>query len=112
MLQSVINPVLGRRRGLKAALSGVNGYTGAGEIFYAVSLLGAESIAIRLRGIAGRKAEIFSDEKVIVTVPVENGRAGKRFTVKGGALPDFEAGANVEVRQNGHVILSGVFSRG
>lgn len=110
MLHSLINPLLGRRRGLKAALNGVNGFTGGGEIIFGVTLSGENLIAVRLRGVAGRKADIFSGDTLVATVPLNNGRAGKRFTLENSALPELDEGAKIEVRQNGDVILSGVFS--
>lgn len=111
MLRSFLKQLQGYRHGLRAPLNGVNGFTGGGEIIYAVSINGQSSITVRLRGVAGREAEIFSGDTLIAITPIKNGRASKRIASDEGAvLPEFSEGAFIEVRQNGHVILSGAFA--
>ena len=101
------------RSGYKAALIGVSGFTGRGMIGLYQGKNGTKSLSVVLRGIAGRSAEIHVDGSHAATIAIKNGRAVGRFSsAKGHTLPDFHDGTNIEIRQNGDVVLTGVLSRG
>lgn len=112
MLDALLKLLPGIRAGLEAKLSGVNGYTGRGEIEFAARKNGARKLGIELRGVAGREAEFCADDQFTATVSLKNGRADQTFsTNRGDDVPELKEGAHVEVRQNGQTILQGVLAR-
>lgn len=112
MLDALLKMVPGLRADLEAKLSGVNGYTGRGEIEFATTRNGARKLGIELRGVAGREAEFCAEETFTATVPLKNGRADQTLsTSRGHEVPELKEGAHVEIRQNGQTILQGVLAR-
>lgn len=111
MIESLLRILPRKSVDLEAKLTGVNGYTGRGEIEFAIWHNGVRELDIELRGIAGRTADIYAGESHIATVNLEKGKVDYTFsTRKGDAVPVFAAQTLIEVRQNGDVILSGVFA--
>lgn len=97
-----------RRAGLDARLTGVNGFTGRGEIAFTEWRSGEKTLDIALRGIAGKSAAIYAGDRHVADIAVVNGRAAAVLnTRKGDALPDLTPQIRLDVRQNGDVILSG-----
>jgi hypothetical protein len=109
MLHTLVKVIPIRRASLKAPLSGVNGFTGRGAIWFSAWLGGRKVISINLRGVAGRRAELYADDHLISNVKIRNGSARVKITLPGN---DFAAsmseGAVIEIRQNNDAILGGV----
>jgi len=100
-----------RRTTLETALQGVDGYTGRGEIEFAIPRKGGRQLGIELRGVAGRAADLYANDAHIAAIDLDNGRADKFFdSRKGDPVPALIDGTPVEIRQNGHVILKGVLT--
>jgi len=94
---------------LEARLTGVNGFTGRGAVGFSVWRDGARVLGVGLRGLAGRVAEIYVDGSQACVVELANGRADRRFaTRRGDAVPEMTEGAQVDIRQNGDIVLEGV----
>ena len=94
---------------LEAKLSGVNGYTGYGEIELTFWHSGTREMEVELRGVAGRQAEIHLNGSQAVTVDLSNGRVDKYFDTRNGDnVPELTIGDRVQVRQNGDIILEGI----
>ena len=93
-------------------LVGVNGFTGRGAVGYSVNKNGAKKLSVQLHGLAGREAELFVDNLPAVNVAITNGHASMTFASDSGdTLPDCAEGAQIDVRQNDEIILSGVLTR-
>lgn len=112
-LKQFLQGWLPRKRGtVDAALRGVNGFTGRGEIEFTLGENGDRKLSVGLRGVAGRSAEVFADGALAATVNLDDGRADRLFdTRRGDAVPALTAGARIDIRQNGDVILEGVLTR-
>ena len=109
MFKKLRNALPNRVANLKAKLSGVNGYTGRGKLEFTAWRNGTKSIAVNLRGVAGRFAEIQFNDKSVLTVNFDKGRLAKKFnTRKGHDIPDLSEGAQISIIQNGVIILEGV----
>lgn len=112
MLHKLAKALPLRRVILKAPLSGVNGFTGRGDIRFTARQGGRKIIVVSLRGVGGRKAEIFANDDPIANVKIQNGRARARIK-----LPDNDVtsslteGASIEIRQNNDLILGGVLAQ-
>ncbi|MEM9495563.1 MAG: hypothetical protein AAGA09_06130 [Pseudomonadota bacterium] len=107
---SALGRVLTRRTSsFDARLQGVGGYTGRGDIKVAARSDGDIKLNVALRGVAGRKAELFLGGDLIARVKVDNGRAARIVRKQVEAeTHSFQEGARIEVRQNGDAILEGV----
>ena len=91
---------------------GVNGFTGYGNIEYAIWADGEKSLNIALKGIAGRKAEIYADDIYIATVAVKDGRSKEKLrTKKGATIEPINVDAQIFVLQNDEPILTGRFAK-
>jgi len=94
---------------LEAKLQGVEGFTGRGEVEFTAWNSGAREMEVELRGVAGRSAEVYVDNALVLTVSFDKGRLDQTFsTRKGHDIPDLVEGARIEIRQNGEIILEGV----
>lgn len=94
----------------ESSLRGVNGFTGRGDIAFAVWPNGKRQLNVELRGVAGRVAEVYADGALAATIDLDEGRAGKSFNTKrGDDVPYLTKDASIDVRQNGQVILEGAF---
>jgi len=101
-----------RKSRLKAELAGVNGFTGRGKVVVHLDQNGAHTFTVQLSGVAGRNAQIFSNDQCVASIPIDKGRAGKHYRAKKEqASPAFTDGKQIEIRQNGDVILSGQLLR-
>lgn len=114
MFDNILGLIPSLRSRFKATLTGVSGFTGRGMVGLTQKKNGTtKRLAVALRGIAGRTAEIIIDGHLAATIAVKDGRAGKCFnSAKGHSLPDFHEGSQIEIRQNGDVVLTGVLTRG
>lgn len=92
--------------GEKTKLQGVNGYTGRGEFEHYIWKNGARRVDIRLRGVAGKTAEIYFDGAKVTDITVKDGVADDSFELPSLTNEESSSGA-IEVRQNNHAILSG-----
>lgn len=93
---------------LEANLTGVNGYTGRGEIEYSAWKNGARRMEVELKGVAGQTADIYVDGTLAKTVPLRNGAVDHTFdSSRGDDVPALCEGARIEIRQNGDLILEG-----
>ena len=102
MIEALLNMLPPMRADLAATLTGVNGFTGRGEVEFSSRRTGVRSREVELNGVAGREARLTFD----------NGRASQMFaTDKGDNIPRLYYGANIEIRQNGEAILKGVLKR-
>lgn len=111
MLQSILRMLPPLRDALAVKLTGVSGFTGRGSIHYTATENGGV-LTVSLNGIAGRRAEIFADDKLAASIAITNGRASATFSsTKGDKLPALEEGAHIDIRQNGDIVLSGVLTR-
>lgn len=111
MFDLLLDFVTQKRTFLESNLRGVNGYTGRGDITFAVWPNGKRKLDIALRGVAGRVAEIYANDALAATVDLDAGRAGRTFdTRRGDPVPYLTQDARLDVRQNGQVILEGVFN--
>ncbi len=109
MFRKLRNALPHRIANLEAKLAGVNGYTGRGSLEFTAWRNGVKTIALDIRGIAGRDAEIHIDEKSVLSVNFDKGRLAQKFnTRKGHDVPDLSEGAQVSISQNGVIILEGV----
>lgn len=96
------------RAGLDAKLSGVNGFTGRGEIVFTEGRSGDKRLGVALRGVAGKSAAIYAGDLHVADISIVNGRADVVLnTRKGAVLPALTPETRLDVRQNGDVILSG-----
>ena len=112
MIEALLNILPPLRADLTAKLTGVNGFTGAGEIEFVSRRNGARSLEIELRGVAGREAVVFADDVPIATLRFDHGRASQVFnTDRGHNVPPLYFGAAIEIRQNGEAILKGALNR-
>ena len=108
MLRALLKVLPYRRAAFDARLAGVNGFTGRGDIAFTLWNSGEKTMEVALRGVAGRSAEIYEGDALIAEVAIVNGRADTAFhTRKGAVLPDLGPEARLDIRQNGHAILSG-----
>lgn len=97
---------------LEARLSGVNGFTGRGEIEYSAWHDGSRELEVELRGVAGRAADVIVNDVKVISVALDNGRVDATFDTRlGDAIPDLGVGGRVEIRQNGEAILKGVLAQ-
>lgn len=113
MLQALLNIMPHRRAALTARLVGVSGFTGRGDIRFAARKNEKNILFVDLRGLAGRSAMIFVNGTQVATIEISKGRAGKSLSSRAGhKFPKIGPGDNIDVRQNGDVILSGVFEHG
>lgn len=111
MLESLLDLVTQKRTQFDLSLRGVNGYTGRGDISFAAWPDGKRKLDIALRGVAGRVAEVYADGALAATVDLKEGRAGQTLdTRRGDTVPQLGVGAQIDVRQNGQVILQGAFA--
>ncbi len=94
---------------VEAKLKGVGGYTGRGEVEYALWSSGRQKFEVELKGVAGRQAKAFAHEECVATIDIKDGKAETRLDTKNGdELPNLAPGERIEIRQNGDVILEGV----
>ena len=126
MLQALLNIMPHRRAALTARLVGVSGFTGRGDIRFAARKNEKNILFVDLRGLAGCTAMIFVNGTQVATIEISKGRAGKSLSSRAGhkfpkglspvlrgmKFPKIGPGDNIDVRQNGDVILSGVFEHG
>lgn len=111
MIQNLLRMLPPVRGALSVRLTGINGFTGRGWVRYAENDNGGV-LTVTLNGIAGRSAEIFAHDELAGSVAITNGRASATFSsAKGDKLPALEDGAEIDIRQNGDVVLSGVLTR-
>ena len=111
MLANLFNRLTPKRKWLSAPLVGVNGFTGRGDASFSLHFTGNASFGVNLRGVSGRKAEIFVNDRQIGSIKIHEGRASMRFQAKDKSNPSIpEDGAQIEIRQNGDAILKGVFT--
>lgn len=111
MIQNLLRMLPPARGALAVKLRGINGFTGRGSVRYAANDNGG-MMTITLNGVAGRSAEIFARGELAGSVAIINGRASAIFSsTKGDKLPALEEGAEIDIRQNGDVVLSGVLTR-
>ncbi len=105
---------LGRKnQRLNAILHGVSGFTGRGSIAFHAWRSGAKKLNVRLRGVAGKSAEIFLNGQKFTQFALKDGNCDfSMITSCGGDIPDLVDGANVEIRQNDQAILSGALTTG
>ena len=112
MLSALLKMLPRKQAELEAKLIGVNGYTGCGEVEFAIWNNGARELEIELKGVAGREASVYANDRLAATVDLDNGRVDRTFDTRhGDAVPDLIEGARIEVRQNGEAILEGVLVR-
>lgn len=108
-LLSVLPPI---RADLTAKLTGVNGFTGHGEVEFISRRNGVRSLEVELRGVAGREALVYADDQPAAKLTFDDGRANQLFiTNKGDDVPKLYYGATIEIRQNGQAILQGMLKR-
>ena len=113
MLEALLNLLPPMRADLTAKLTGVNGFTGDGEVEFVSKRNGVRCLEVALRGVAGREALVYADDEAAATLTFDNGRASQTFaTNKGDDVPKLYYGANIEIRQNGEAILKGMLTRG
>ena len=94
---------------LEAPLTGVSGFTGGGAVEYAENRNGERRIGVKLRGVAGRSADIFYTGRRIANIRLENGHAAIAYSSRRGhKIPPFESGGTITIVQNGDAILTGV----
>ena len=97
---------------LEANLIGIAGFTGHGEVEFTSWSNGTRQLEVELRGVAGRVAEIHINDRHIASVSLENGRADKTFDTRAGdQVTECSPGAQVQIRQNGDIILEGALRR-
>ncbi len=107
----ILDFVTQKRTHLESSLRGVNGFTGRGDITFAVWPNGKRKLDVALRGVAGRVAEVYANDTLAVTIDLDDGRAGRTFyTRRGDAVPYLTQDMRIDVRQNGQVILEGAFT--
>lgn len=110
LLETLLDLVTQKRTQLDLSLRGVNGYTGRGDISFAIWADGNRKMDVALRGVAGRVAEIYANGALAGTVDLNDGKAGQSFdTRRGHAVPELSEGAQIDIRQNGEIILEGAF---
>ena len=111
MIQNLLRMLPPLRGALTVKLTGINGFTGRGSVRYAANDNGG-MLTITLNGVAGRSAEIFTQGELAGSVAIINGRANATFSsARGDKLPALQEGAEIDIRQNGDVVLSGVLTR-
>lgn len=111
MFDLLLDFVTQRRTHFESNLRGVNGYTGRGDITFAVWPNGKRKLDVALRGVAGRVAEIYANDALAATIDLNDGRAGRTFdTRRGDPVPHLTRDARLDVRQNGQIILEGAFN--
>jgi len=109
MLDTILNSLSRKLTSLETKLRGVSGFTGRGEIAFTAHKSGVKRMEVKLRGVAGRSAEVFIDDVFLTNIDLDNGRVAHTLTThKGDTIPDLTEGARVDVRQNGEIILEGV----
>ncbi len=112
MIETLLNILPPLRADLAVKLTGVNGFTGAGEIGFIARRNGARSIEIELRGVAGREAVVYAEDQPVATLRFDHGHASQVLaTEKGDDVPALFYGAAIEIRQNGEAILKGSLTR-
>lgn len=112
MIEALLNMLPPMRADLAATLTGVNGFTGRGEVEFIARRNGVRSLEVELHGVAGREALVYADDQPTAQLRFDNGRASQIFaTDKGDNIPRLYYGANIEIRQNGEAILKGVLKR-
>lgn len=112
MLQALLKALPLLRPEYAAKLVGVNGFTGRGSIGYSPNKNGARKLSVQLHGLAGREAELVIDNAPTATIAIKKGHAGATIASDNGdKLPELPEGAQIEVRQNGDTVLSGVLTR-
>ncbi len=111
LIDLLLDLVTHKRTHLESSLRGVDGYTGRGDIAFSAWPNGKRKLAVELRGIAGRIAEVYADGALAATIDLNDGRAGQTLDTKhGDTVPHLAEGAHIDVRQNGQIILEGEFS--
>lgn len=109
MFKALLNVLPRKEADLEAKLTGVNGYTGRGEIEFTAWKGGARVLEVELRGVAGRSADIHINDAFVMTVNFDNGRLDKTFSTRNGdTVPELAEGAQIVIRQNDEIILEGV----
>lgn len=112
MLQSLLKILPPARGALAVKLTGVSGFTGRGSVRFSPDGQGGGALLVMLNGLAGRSADIFADGAFAANIAITNGRANAIFSSsKGDKLPAIEDGAQIDIHQNGDVVLSGVLTR-
>lgn len=93
---------------LEAKLDGVSGFTGAGLFRYALSPAGSADYETELKGVAGLHCELFAEGEFVATLACQDGKVAAKFNSRlGDPEIRLEAGALIEIRQNGEAILNG-----
>lgn len=111
MIQTLLRMLPQARGALSVRLTGINGFTGRGSVRYAENDNGG-MLTITLTGVAGRSAEVFAHGESAGSIAIINGRASATFSsAKGDKLPALKEGAEIDIRQNGEVVLQGVLTR-
>lgn len=101
----------GKLADLETKLTGVNGYTGRGEVEFESWKDGHRCLEVELRGVAGQYAEIYADDRLVVALEFDDGRYDNTFhTRDGDPIPELTEGSYIEVRQNGDPILAGILA--
>lgn len=94
---------------LETKLEGVAGFTGAGSFRYALSPAGSADYEAELRGVAGLRCELFAEGEFVATLACRDGKVAAKFNSRlGDPEIRLDAGAVIEIRQNGDVVLKGV----
>ena len=97
---------------LFATLSGVSGFTGRGSVVLSPSHGGAHKLTVQLSGLAGREAMIVINNEQSLRIRIEKGRAKHKFRFEAEQnVPVPVDGDQIDVVQNGEVVLHGVLTR-
>ncbi len=111
MLQTLLRMLPSARGSLAVKLIGVDGFTGRGSIRFSAAENGG-ALSVSLTGVAGLRADIVADGEIVATAPITNGRAEATFSSsKGDILPALQEGAQIDIQQNGDVVLTGILAR-
>lgn len=109
MFETLLKVLPRKAAALETKLSGVNGFTGRGEIEFTAWKNGVRELEVELRGVAGRYADIHADDAFVMTVNFDNGRLDQTYSTRNGdPIPELIEGARIVVQQNGEIILEGV----
>lgn len=96
----------------EARLKGVAGFTGSGRFRYSIWSNGHVDYEAELKGLAGVRAEIFVRGMALVSVQCDEGEAFGLFDSRRGAPRlAIAEGDEIEIRQNGAVVLRGPAAR-
>ncbi len=97
---------------LAAALKGVAGFTGSGQVRYVETAAWRRRVDAELSGLAGLRAELVLNGAPFCVLHCRDGAVRGRFdSAEGVGIPALCEGDTIEIRQNGVVVLKGELQR-